>query len=121
MFETQVHVKPGFEDPFDGNRRLSTNEVFFGPGERTAVHEHTIRQLLSVTGVEGLIVSGGKRLEVGAGDLVSIPAEERHWHGAAPNSPLGHVSIVVKDDDNDGTVAVERPERSPSEWRPQNQ
>ncbi len=57
MFETRVHVEPGFEDPFDGHRRLSTNEVFFGPGERTAVHEHTSRQPLSVTGGEGPIVS----------------------------------------------------------------
>lgn len=68
-----------------------------------------------MTGGEGLVVSGGDRLEVAAGDLVSIPAEEAHWHGAALNSPFSHISIVLKDDDHDGTIAVERPEGRRSE------
>lgn len=57
VFETQVHLKSGFSEVFDGDRRVSMGEVFFAPGEGTTVHEHTIRQLLDVTGGEGLLVS----------------------------------------------------------------
>lgn len=109
VFETQMHLKEGFSEAFDGNRRISMGEVFFAPGERTPVHEHTIRQILYVTGGEGLVVSEDERHEVGVGDMITIPPGERHWHGAVPNSSFTHVSVVIKDDEHDGTIAVEEP------------
>lgn len=109
VFETQVHLKEGFSEAFDGDRQISMGEVYFAPGERTTVHEHTIRQILYVTGGEGLVVSEDERYEVGVGDMISIPPGEPHWHGAVPNSSFTHVSVVIKDDEHDGTIAVEEP------------
>ena len=34
-----------------------------------------------------------ERNEVGAGDIVHVPAGEMHWHGAAPDSDFAHLSI----------------------------
>ncbi len=31
---------------------------------------------------------------MGPGDTVYAPAGERHWHGAAPDSPMMHLSIT---------------------------
>lgn len=115
VFETQVHLKSGFSEAFDEDRRVSMSEVFFAPGERTTVHEHTIRQLLYVTGGEGLVVSENERHEVGVGDVISIPPGEAHWHGATPNSTFTHVSVVIKDEEHDGTIVVEKPEGRRSE------
>lgn len=115
VFETQVHLKSGFSEAFDGDQRVSMGEVFFAPGERTTVHEHTIRQLLYVTGGEGLLVSADERHEVGVGDVISIPPGEAHWHGAAPNSTFSHVSVVIKDEEHDGTIVVKEPDGRRSE------
>jgi quercetin dioxygenase-like cupin family protein len=31
--------------------------------------------------------------EIRAGDVVWIPAGEKHWHGAAPTTALTHIAI----------------------------
>ena len=33
--------------------------------------------------------------ELEPGDVVSIPPETKHWHGAAPDSWFSHVAIAV--------------------------
>jgi 4-carboxymuconolactone decarboxylase len=32
--------------------------------------------------------------EIRPGDVVWIPPGQRHWHGAAPSSPMTHVAIA---------------------------
>ena len=34
-------------------------------------------------------------MEISAGDAISIPAGETHWHGATPDSYLMHLSITT--------------------------
>lgn len=109
VFETQVHKKTGFTEEFDGNRRVSVNEVYFAPGERTTVHKHTIRQILYVTGGRGIIASEDERFEVTKGDIISIGPGEEHWHGAALEEAFRHISVVVRDDETGGTERVEEP------------
>ena len=108
IFETQTHKKPGVTEEFR-ELGISIGEVFFAPGERIVSHAHTIRQILYVTEGEGVVASEDERYEVATGDMISIPPEEAHWHGAKPNSTFAHLSIVVSDEAGVGTYAVEEP------------
>jgi quercetin dioxygenase-like cupin family protein len=77
--------------------------VNFEDGARTAWHTHPLGQTLIVISGRGLVQSEGENAqEILPGDVVWIPANERHWHGAAPNSPMSHVAISVPC--NGGTV-----------------
>lgn len=114
VFETQVHRKAGFSEAFD-DKELSVSEIFFAPGERTTMHEHTIRQILYVTEGEGIVASEDERHEVSVGDMISIPPGVDHWHGAKPNATFRHISIVVRDEEHGGTIAVEDPDGRRSE------
>lgn len=68
--------------------------VNFEAGARTAWHSHPVGQTLIVTSGRGLVQSEGEAVqEILPGDVVWIPANERHWHGAAPDSALSHVAI----------------------------
>ncbi|APG27618.1 carboxymuconolactone decarboxylase [Syntrophotalea acetylenivorans] len=68
--------------------------VNFESGARTAWHTHPFGQTLIVTSGRGLVQSEGEAVqEILPGDVVWIPADERHWHGAAPDSPMSHVAI----------------------------
>ena len=75
--------------------RLRANRVSFGPGARTHWHTHPLGQTLYVlSGVGRVQAKGGPIREIRAGDTVWIPAGEKHWHGAAPNAAMAHVSMV---------------------------
>ncbi|MDA8133320.1 MAG: carboxymuconolactone decarboxylase family protein [Desulfobacteraceae bacterium] len=68
--------------------------VNFEAGARTAWHTHPLGQSLIVISGRGLVQSEGEAVqEILPGDVVWIPAGERHWHGAAPDSPMSHVAI----------------------------
>ena len=78
------------------------------PGARTAWHVHALGQTLYVTEGEGLIQSrGGERVGIRSGDSVHTPADEWHWHGAAPLHFMTHLSI---------TEAVADGSRPDTEW-----
>ena len=38
---------------------------------------------------------GKEPRELKPGDVVNIPAEVKHWHGAAPDSWFSHVAVEV--------------------------
>lgn len=77
--------------------------VKFEAGARTAWHSHPLGQTLIVVSGRGLVRSEGEAVqEILPGDVVWIPPNERHWHGAAPDSPMAHVAI--SDPVNDSTV-----------------
>ncbi len=68
--------------------------VNFAKGARTAWHTHPLGQTLIVTSGSGLAQSEGEEVqEIKPGDVVWIPAHERHWHGAAPESAMSHVAV----------------------------
>jgi len=69
--------------------------VTFEPGARTAWHTHPLGQVLIVTAGTGRVQRWGDPVnEIREGDVVWIPPGQKHWHGAAPNSPLTHIAIV---------------------------
>jgi len=74
------------------------NAVHFTPGARTAWHCHSGGQTLAVTDGRGLVQSrGGDIITIRPGDVVRTPADEWHWHGAAPDHFMTHLSITEGD------------------------
>ena len=74
--------------------RVAANRVSFEPGARTAWHTHPIGQTLYViSGVGRVQAKGGPVREIRPGDVVWIPAGEKHWHGATPTNGMVHVSM----------------------------
>lgn len=74
--------------------RMSAGTVTFQPGARTAWHSHPYGQALVVTDGHGLAQKWGDSIqELVPGDVVWFPADEKHWHGAAPDSPMTHMAI----------------------------
>ena len=74
--------------------------VTFEPGCRNNWHIHHAKtgggQMLIVTAGEGYYQEWGKparRLK--KGDTVNIPANVKHWHGAAPDSWFQHIALEV--------------------------
>lgn len=90
-FTGQVWADPVMSPTGDGVR---ANHVFFTPGARTHWHYHERGQLLRVTSGSGLVCSAGGPPEViETGDVVWVPADERHWHGGGPTSCLAHLAV----------------------------
>lgn len=80
--------------------RVVTANVTFEPGCHNNWHiHHKGGQILLVTSGRGYYQEWGKPAqELHAGDVVNIPPEVKHWHGAAPNSWFAHVAIEVPAD-----------------------
>jgi quercetin dioxygenase-like cupin family protein len=75
--------------------RLAVSAVHFTPGARTAWHAHDTGQTLYVTEGEGRVQSRGEQIvTIRPGDIVHAPADEWHWHGAAPDHLMTHLSIT---------------------------
>lgn len=73
--------------------------VTFEPRARSAWHTHPLGQTLIVTMGLGLVQQLGHPAQaIRPGDVVTIPANVQHWHGAGPDGPMTHVAIAEKDD-----------------------
>lgn len=69
--------------------------VHFSPGARTAWHTHPLGQTLIVTEGVGRVQSEGDAVRtIRKGDVVWIPPNSRHWHGASPDARMSHVAIA---------------------------
>lgn len=79
----------------------SIGNVTFDKGARTNWHKHSGGQILLVTAGEGRYQEKGKEIQIlKAGDVVKIPPNVEHWHGAAPDSEFAHISIEPNLPDN---------------------
>ena len=73
---------------------IPISNVTFEPGCRNNWHSHTGGQLLIVTAGRGYYQEKGEAArELLPGDVVEIPADVVHWHGAAPDSWFSHLAI----------------------------
>ena len=91
-FTGEVRFAPLFEAPDPA--RVQGASVTFEPGARTAWHTHPLGQNLIVTDGRGRVQRwGGSVEEIRPGDVVSILPGEKHWHGAAPTTPMTHIAI----------------------------
>lgn len=70
--------------------------VTFEPGCRNSWHSHAGGQVLLVTGGRGWYQQWGKPAqELHPGDVVNIPPDVKHWHGAAKDSWFAHLAVTV--------------------------
>ncbi|WP_143404406.1 cupin domain-containing protein [Merdibacter massiliensis] len=76
---------------------VAIGNVTFEPGCRNHWHiHHGGGQILLVTGGRGWYQEWGKEARpLKAGDVVNIPAEVKHWHGAAKDSWFAHLAVEV--------------------------
>ncbi len=107
-------ARPGPPENFTGSARIellfealdpshaSGGSVTFEAGARTAWHTHPRGQVLIVTAGIGRVQRWGDSIEeIRAGDVVRIPAGQKHWHGASPASSMTHIAIT---EHRDGTA-----------------
>ncbi len=80
--------------------RVVIGNVTFEPGCRNNWHiHHEGGQILLVTGGRGYYQQWGQPArELHPGDVVNIPPEVKHWHGAAPDSWFAHLAVEVPAD-----------------------
>jgi quercetin dioxygenase-like cupin family protein len=77
--------------------RVLGASVTFEPGARTAWHAHPLGQTLIVTAGHGWVQSwGGPIEEIQVGDVIWIPPDEKHWHGATATTAMTHIAIVER-------------------------
>ena len=68
--------------------------VLFEPGARTNWHTHPEGQFLYVvTGAGRAGRESEPVVEIETGDLVYFAPDERHWHGAGPDTFMVHIAI----------------------------
>lgn len=94
-------------DYFTGNAwvKLLVNEnefnsvignVTFEAGARNNWHTHPGGQILIVTDGTGYYQEKGKAIQlIQRGDVIKIPADVKHWYGAATDSALTHIAITA--------------------------
>ena len=100
-------VQPATTANFTGGARVETlfealdpsdatgGTVTFDPGARTAWHSHPRGQILIVTAGTGRVQRWGDPIEeIRLGDVVQIPAGQKHWHGASPRASMTHIAIT---------------------------
>ncbi|MDF0694645.1 cupin domain-containing protein [Aquirufa ecclesiirivi] len=84
----------------DHNHEFSTGCVTFEPQARTVWHTHPKGQVLLVIDGVGLYQEKGKAAQlIRKGDVINIPEETEHWHGATATTPMVHISITNYKDD----------------------
>jgi quercetin dioxygenase-like cupin family protein len=81
--------------------------VTFEPKARTNWHSHPGGQILFITEGKGYYQAKGEPArELQKGDVVEIPRNVVHWHGAAPDSEFAHIAVSLSTDEG-GAVWLE--------------
>lgn len=86
----------------DKNNDFVIGNVTFESGGRTNWHTHPKGQVLIVTEGQGFYQEKGKPAQIiKKGDVVNIPENTEHWHGASAKTGMIHIAIThFKDDVN---------------------
>ena len=78
--------------------------VTFEPGCRNNWHKHTGGQILiAVSGIGYYQERGKAARRLVKGDIVEIPKDVEHWHGAAPEHWFSHLAIECNPQTNQNT------------------
>lgn len=95
----QYFINQSFLKPLTGGKTsVGVANVTFKPGCRNNWHIHHAKQgggqILICTAGEGWYQEEGKPAQsLQPGDVVEIPAEVKHWHGAKKDSWFSHLAI----------------------------
>jgi len=91
-FTGTVRIDPLFQS--NPPARAAGAYVTFEPCSRSDWHTHPLGQTLIVTAGSGLHQRwGGPIEEIRPGDVVTVGANEKHLHGAAPTTAMTHIAI----------------------------
>lgn len=92
-FTGDAYLQMVFTDPAPLNTAIGN--VTFAPGARNNWHAHHVGQVLLVTGGNGWYQEEGKPAQLlETGDVVNIPPNVRHWHGATKDSWFVHLAMT---------------------------
>lgn len=92
--------------PLTKDKRLHVpvSNVTFEPSCRNNWHRHTGGQLLIAVGGVGFYQERGKEArKLLPGDVVEIPPDVDHWHGAAPDRWFSYLAIECNPESNKNT------------------
>src|SRR5580693_571721 len=97
-----------FQDPVvvaEAPSRMGGSVVTFTPGARTAWHSHPVGQTLyCLSGIGRICFKGEKPQVLNPGDVVNIPPETLHWHGASPDRLFAHLALSEAGEQGQGTA-----------------
>lgn len=84
----------------DSTLHARYGHVSFEPKARTNWHSHPGGQVLFITGGQGYYQALGQPAQVlREGDVVEIPPNVVHWHGAGPETEFAHIAISLNTDE----------------------
>lgn len=84
----------------DSTLHASFGNVTFEPKARTNWHSHPGGQILFITEGKGYYQAKGEPAQLlQKGDVVEIPRNVIHWHGAGPESEFAHLAVSLNTDD----------------------
>lgn len=107
FFTGQIRLDPLYDATDSIN--ASGAYVTFEPGARSAWHTHPKGQYLIVTQGVGRTQEWGKPAqEIKPGDVVWCPPGIKHWHGAAPNTAMTHLTVTGHDEKNQNVTWMEK-------------
>lgn len=96
-FSGNVRVATRYQG--DAPARIGGATVSFAAGARTAWHTHPLGQTLYIVSGKGWVQKEGGPIEqVLPGDVVWIPPQLRHWHGASATEPMVHFAVAEAQD-----------------------
>lgn len=79
----------------DKNNDFVIGSVTFEPGARTNWHTHPKGQILIVVEGQGWYQQKGQPAQaIKKGDVVNIPENTEHWHGATAGTKMVHIAIT---------------------------
>ena len=80
--------------PNDSTLNCQIGNVVFEPGARNNWHTHPGGQALLVTNGIGYYQEKGKPIQLlRKGDVINIPPDVEHWHGASPDGEFTHIAV----------------------------
>lgn len=83
----------------DDGYNVNIGTVTFEPKARTNWHSHTSGQLLFVIEGIGYYQEQDKPIQmIKKGDVVKIPKNVKHWHGASHNNQMRHIAMISEVD-----------------------
>ena len=71
------------------------------------IHHKSVQVLVCVAGRGWYVEEGKQPVELRPGVVVAIPAEAKHWHGAAKDSWMQHVTYMTKVEEGSSTTWLE--------------
>jgi len=79
----------------DNHNNFAMGSVTFEPNARTIWHTHPKGQVLIVIAGNGFYQEKGKKAQaLKKGDVVTIPKNVEHWHGASATTTFVHIAIT---------------------------